>query len=118
MENKKTKKVMIMPSSGNGVFVLPDQLREDINQLDSIMRSLRTEIDLMQAKFQAKGAEYQGAEATIYAFFKADALGRGLNMKGKRIELLGDFKYRLVEVNVQDALPPAPPLVQRDGSGE
>lgn len=111
-QKKDIAKNVTMPNLGDGVFVLPKALHEDVDKLDAALVVLRNELTLMEAQYKAMAAEFQGAESTVYAFFKADALARGFNMKTKRIELLGGFKYRLVDTRVPDAPPPMPPAVE------
>ena len=117
-QQKGAARNITKPNLGNGIFLLPKAMHSDVDQLDNVLVALRNELTLMEAQYKAKSNEYQGAEATVYAFFKADALARGFDMKNKRIELIGGFKYRLVDTRVPDALPPVPPPVEADGEAK
>lgn len=97
------------------VFTLPGYLFEDVQNLENAKREMQMELKLIESEYQRKAAEIQGLEASIYVFFRSDALANKRILPGQTIEFLGDFNYRVVNAKKEE--PPKEPDTTSDNSG-
>lgn len=100
MRMRKTiKKNAAPPVVEKKKFYLNQVLRADVQALEDGKKELIVKFRLMQAELAQVQAEIQGIEGAVYSIFRADALTNGrIKSSGQKIEFLGDFKYKVIDV--------------------
>lgn len=114
MKKKLNQPTESKPSTEK-VFTLPGYLFEDVQNLENAKKEMQMQLKLIESEYQRKVTEIQGLEASIYVFFRSDALANKRIQPGQTIEFLGDFKYKIIDVPKGD--PSNDPNTNTDKSG-
>lgn len=74
-------------------FTLDKALQEDVQNLENAKVQKLSEIKLKEMELKLLHSELSGIESAVYSLFYADAKLKNVDLVGKQMKFLGDFKY-------------------------